>query len=79
VMLAMPEHAANRYAAIRLAASEYRGLVAATVQFADEAEKLAKHGVHLTFHVLAEAGTGFADDVCERLGPTLVGPGRVVV
>ena len=71
VMLAMPEHAANRYAARRLTASGYRGLVAATVRFPDEAEDLAQHGVHLSFHVLAEAGTGFADDVCERLGPEL--------
>jgi predicted Kef-type K+ transport protein len=67
VMLAMPQHAQNLYAAQRLAASPYNGMVAATAQFDDEVAELEREGVDAVFNFYTEAGTGFADDILRRL------------
>ncbi|MHC5008624.1 MAG: cation:proton antiporter domain-containing protein, partial [Planctomycetota bacterium] len=68
VMLAMPDHAANLTASTLLAESGYTGHIAALAGFDDEAAELERAGVHAAFNVYREAGTGFADDVCARLG-----------
>ncbi len=67
VMLAMPKHSQNLYAARRLAASEYPGLVAAMARFDDEIPELEREGVHFVWNYYAEAGVGFADDVRAKL------------
>ncbi|MEE8606973.1 MAG: cation:proton antiporter family protein [candidate division NC10 bacterium] len=67
IMLAMPQHSANMYAAKVLAAENYPGLVAATAQFPDEIEALKKEGVHAAFNFFEGAGAGFAGHVAERL------------
>jgi predicted Kef-type K+ transport protein len=67
VMLAMPEHAQNLYAARRLAACRYGGVVAAVAHFDDEIAELEREGVAAVFNFYTEAGTGFAEHVVERL------------
>ena len=68
VMLAMPDHAANLTASTLLAENGYTGKIAAVAGFDDEVTELERAGVHAPFNVYREAGTGFADDVCARLG-----------
>ncbi|UCG31632.1 MAG: cation:proton antiporter [Phycisphaerales bacterium] len=73
VMLAMPNYAENMFAARRLAASHYGGLVAATAQYPDQMAELRKEGVDAVFNLFAEAGAGFANHVCERFKDELSG------
>jgi predicted Kef-type K+ transport protein len=68
VMLTMPDHAANLTASALLAESGYPGRIAAVAGFDDEVTALEQAGVHIAFNSYREAGTGFADDVCSRLG-----------
>jgi glutathione-regulated potassium-efflux system ancillary protein KefC len=68
VMFAMPDHAAILTASTLLAESGYTGKIAAVAGFDDEVTALEQAGVHAPFNVYREAGTGFADDVCARLG-----------
>jgi predicted Kef-type K+ transport protein len=67
VMLAMPEHNANMYAARRIAAAECGYLIAAVAQFADQVQQLRELGVHAAYDTYAEAGAGFAASVREEL------------
>ena len=71
VMLAMPQHKANMYAAKEISARSRPDLfVAATAQFRDEIEALEREGVHAVFNFFEGAGAGFAGHVRERLeGP----------
>ena len=71
VMLAMPKHAANMFAARRLAEAGYPGSVVATAQFDDEAAELEATGVRAAFNFYAEAGAGFAEHACQKLGERL--------
>ncbi len=66
-MVAMASHVENMFVAARLSDSEYAGLVAATARFSDEIAELEQAGVHAAFNLFAEAGTGFAEHVCEAL------------
>jgi hypothetical protein len=68
VVLAMPKHSANLYAAKRLAEVNYAGLIAATAHFDDQVEELHEIGVHAAFNLYAEAATGFAEHVIAQLG-----------
>jgi predicted Kef-type K+ transport protein len=68
VMLAMPRHAANLAASTLLVESGYRGTIAAVAGFDDEVAELERAGVHAAFNSYREAGAGFAEDVCSRLG-----------
>lgn len=63
VMLALPEHAANRYALRRIVASGYDGKIAATARYPDEMTELQGQGAHFVFNFFADAGAGFADGV----------------
>jgi predicted Kef-type K+ transport protein len=67
VMLAMPGHKQNLYAARRLAASPYNRMVAAIAQFDDQVAELEREGVQAVFNFYTEAGEGFAADVMPRL------------
>jgi hypothetical protein len=73
VMLTMPNYAENMYAARRLAASHYAGMVAATAQYPDQMAELQKEGVDAVFNLFAEAGAGFAEHVCEQFKDRLSG------
>jgi predicted Kef-type K+ transport protein len=75
VMLAMPEHNANMYAARRIAAVGSDYLIAAVAQFADDAQQLRAMGVHAAYDTYAEAGAGFAASVREELRDRLPEPG----
>jgi predicted Kef-type K+ transport protein len=68
VLLAMPDHAANLAAASMLTERGYTGQIAAVAGFDDEVAQLELAGVHAAYNVYREAGSGFADDVCARLG-----------
>jgi predicted Kef-type K+ transport protein len=68
VLLAMPNHEANLLAATRLAEdAAYDGQVAAIAQFDDELAELRDAGADAAFNFYAEAGTGFAEHVWERM------------
>jgi glutathione-regulated potassium-efflux system ancillary protein KefC len=67
IMLAMPEHNANMYAARRIAAAGSRYLIAAVAQFPDQVEQLKGLGVHAAYNTYAEAGAGFAVHVGKEL------------
>ncbi|MBD1391248.1 cation:proton antiporter [Neiella sp. HB171785] len=68
IFLAMPEHTGNYYAAKQLSKTDYSGDVAAVVRYFDEEKQMAELGVTSVFNVYREAGKGFAQDSCERLG-----------
>ncbi len=68
IFLAMPEHTGNHYAALQLAKTDFTGDVAAVVRYFDEEKQMAQLGVTSVFNVYREAGKGFAQDSCERLG-----------
>lgn len=67
VLLALNNHAANRYAVMQLRESNYEGMIAATAHYPDEMAELRKLGVDAVFNIYGEAGTGFAEHVCEKL------------
>jgi hypothetical protein len=75
IMLAMPEHGANMYAAKRIAAADSPYLIAAVAQFPDQAEELRSLGVHAAYNTYAEAGVGFATHVREELRDELLSVG----
>ncbi len=68
VLLALPNHKENMFAAKKLVASGFTGKVASIARFPDEIEELRGLGVNAAFNVYAEAGAGFADHVCDNLG-----------
>ena len=68
VILAMQQHTANMYAARQFSSSDYAGLISATAEFDDQVEELQDVGVHETYNLYTEAGTGFADHICEKMG-----------
>ena len=68
IFLAMPEHTGNYYAAKQLSKTDFSGDVAAVVRYFDEEKQMAQLGVTSVFNVYREAGKGFAQDSCERLG-----------
>jgi predicted Kef-type K+ transport protein len=68
VLLAMPDHFSNLYAAEKLREIGYDGFVAALVNYPDQVEPLKELGVDVVFNARAEAGVGFADSVAEILG-----------
>lgn len=67
VLLAMGEHTANLTAASQMRRHGADVLLAATARYEDELAELDRMGVALSCNVLAQAGTGFAELVSERL------------
>jgi predicted Kef-type K+ transport protein len=67
VMLATPNVDANIEAMELLRVSGYDGKVAAVAHFADEEERLKAAGVDTVFNIYAEAGSGFASQICGHL------------
>ncbi len=67
VMLCMEDHSSNIFAAERLVAINFSGIVAATALFDDEIAELQANGVHSAYNLYTEAGIGFADQICDVL------------
>lgn len=70
VLLAMPNHHGNLFAANSLKERGYTGKVAAVAKFQEEADELRALGIEV-FNIFEEAGAGFARHVLNisRLGP----------
>jgi predicted Kef-type K+ transport protein len=66
VILALPSHRANLSAAERLREQGYRGRIAATTRYPEEAASLRDLGVEFAFDIHAEAGRGFVEDLRRR-------------
>jgi glutathione-regulated potassium-efflux system ancillary protein KefC len=67
VLLTMSAHEANVAAVSRLRSRGFTGRIAATSTYPDDAQELRDLGAEFTFDVFAEAGTGFASDLADRL------------
>ena len=67
VMLSMPEHQSNMYALEQITKGGYEGFIAALAQYPDQAERLQKAGAHVAFNAYAEAGTGFAAHIDDKI------------
>jgi len=63
VIATLPSHQANLMVVERLREAGFKGRIAATAKYPDEAEELEKVGVEFAFNIYAEAGTGFANDL----------------
>lgn len=66
VMLAMPKHRANLFAAEQLRKAGFQGTLAAIAMYDDQLEDLRMAGVNSAFNFYAEAGNGFAEHVYEQ-------------
>lgn len=67
IMLAMPDHKANMYALEQITKSGYTGFIATLAQYPDQAERLEAAGAHVAFNTYAEAGTGFAAQIDDKI------------
>jgi threonine dehydrogenase-like Zn-dependent dehydrogenase len=73
VMLAMPNHLENLFAAGQLRKLGYMGRLAAVAKYPDEVAALQEAGVDSAFNLYAEAGAGFAEDVAAVLAAERAG------
>ncbi len=69
VMLAMSNHLAILTAAEIICHTGFKGRIAATARYPEQIDELKSAGVQAAFDVMAEAGSGFADEVCDQLDP----------
>jgi len=69
ILLAMPNTQENLFAASQLKGAGYAGKLAAIAKYGDEVEALQHAGVHAAYNLYAEAGSGFAEHVCNELLP----------
>lgn len=67
VMLALPRQEENLFALGQLRKRGFHGPVAAIAKYADSVEELRKAGTDLVFNLYAEAGSGFANHVRDRI------------
>ncbi len=67
VLLALPNHQENLFAAEQLTARGFHGTLAAIAKYPDEVAELKEAGADAAFNLYAQAGVGLADDVCSRL------------
>lgn len=67
VVLAMPHHAGNVYALEQLRGREFKGRVAAIVEYPDEIEPLKELGADAVFEVYDGAGLSLADQAMQEL------------
>ncbi|UJF17494.1 cation:proton antiporter [Vibrio sp. SS-MA-C1-2] len=67
VLLAMPHHQANQIALEQLKQKGFEGKVAAIAEYSDQIDGLLESGADAAFNLYNEAGTGFAQHVCDRL------------
>ncbi|MCG6200326.1 cation:proton antiporter [Psychromonas antarctica] len=72
ILLAMPDHNGNRYAAEQLNKIEKRSFsVSALAHYNEDEHELSALGVSPVYNMYVEAGTGFAQHVCDELRPNL--------
>ena len=69
VLLALPNQTENLFAVRQLRELGFDGHLAAIAKYPDEVDALREAGVDSAFNLYAEAGAGFADDVCNALKP----------
>jgi len=67
ILLAMPKHDENLWAARQLHDLGYVGKLAAVAKYPDELLALQEAGVHAAYNLYAEAGSGFAEHVYDEL------------
>lgn len=67
VLLDMPNQSENIFAMQQLAATGFKGKVAATAKYDDQLPELKAAGVDAAYNIYAEAGSGFADHVSDQL------------
>lgn len=73
VMLTLPELSAKLDVIEQMKRNGFDGRVVAAARFSDDLEALDDAGVDWAADTFCEAGTGFADDVCERFADDLAG------
>jgi Trk K+ transport system NAD-binding subunit len=61
IALCMPRYEANVIAVEQLQKAGYKGFLAATARFDDQAEELDKMGVHSVYNIYANTGAAYAD------------------
>ncbi len=69
VMLALPNLVANLDALEQLRSIRFKGRIAATAKYPDEADALRRNGATSVFNIYREAGTGFADHTMAAQDP----------
>ncbi|EDP99032.1 cation:proton antiporter family protein [Shewanella benthica] len=69
VLLAMPHHIGNLFAAEQLRRLDYQGKLSAIVQYTEDGESLKESGVHSIYNLYEAAGAGFVDHVVNDLLP----------
>ncbi|WP_300495389.1 cation:proton antiporter family protein [uncultured Methylophaga sp.] len=67
VVLAMPHHAGNVYALKQLRGRDFKGHVAAIVEYPDEVERLKNLGADEVFEVYEGAGLSLADQAMQKI------------
>ncbi len=61
IALCMSQHKANVIAVEQLQKAGYKGFLASTARFDDQAEELQKMGVHSVYNIYANTGAAYAD------------------
>ncbi len=67
IMLAMPNHEDMLHTVKRLKDMNYQGVISAVAKHEDDRLELKEAGVNAAFNFYAEAGTGFAEHVRQKL------------
>lgn len=78
VVLAMPDFEAKRIATQQLRKRGYRGLIAATSNFPEEAQALVEAGANHTANSFYEVGAGLAGHICEGWPESQDGPKSLI-
>jgi hypothetical protein len=65
----MPKYEENLFVTQQLRSLGYSGKIAAIAKYPDEISALQEAGVDKAYNFYAEAGAGFAEDVCDELLP----------
>ncbi|MEN8803830.1 MAG: NAD(P)-binding protein, partial [Thiogranum sp.] len=69
ILLAMPQYEENLFATQQLRSLGFSGNIAAIAKYPDEISDLQEAGVDKAYNLYAEAGAGFAEDVCVEFLP----------
>ncbi len=72
ILLDMPKPEENLFAFQQLEANGFKGMVASTAKYDDQVEMLKAAGIDAAYNIYGEAGSGFANHVCDELNKTQV-------
>ena len=67
VMLTLPDPRTSIFAIHQMKKKGYKGQITASVRYEDERPLLKDEGIDAAYSLYEEAGTGFADHVCEHM------------